>query len=102
MKRIIDGKTYNTETATLVCEWSEGYLNDHKMYQEGIYITKNGRWFRAGAGGPASMYARQVDNSYIGGNGIFPMTEEEVMHYLETRNQVEALETHFAHRIEEA
>jgi len=116
MKRIIDGRTYNTETATLVCERkrkcitssssignlrinAEGYLTDLNMCREGIYVTKDGRWFRAGERGP---YARQVDDSYIGWDGIFPMEEEEVMHYLESRDQVEELEAHFAHRIEEA
>ena len=103
MKRIIDGLTYNTETATKVASWSHGYRGDHGMYEESIYVTKHGRWFRSGFGGPASMYAKSVDNnSYSGGSGLFPLTEDEAMQILESYHQTDALEEHFSHRLEEA
>ena len=103
MKRIIDGLTYNTETATTVASWDHGYRGDHGMYEESIYVTKRGRWFRAGFGGPSSMYAIRVDNnSYSGGYGLFPLTENEAMRVLESYHQTAALEQHFSHRLEEA
>jgi len=102
MKRIIDGLTYNTETATLVHEWGVGYGGDFGKYDEGIYVTKSGRWFRAGSGGPASHYAVRVDNSYIGGSGLIPLTEDEALRILEDRDAIRAIETYFDHLIKEA
>jgi hypothetical protein len=102
MKRIVSGRTYNTKTATLVNEWGVGYGGDNDKYDERIYVTKSGRWFRAGSGGPASHYAVREGNAYTGGYGLIPLTEDEALSILEGRNAIEAIETHLAHRIEEA
>jgi hypothetical protein len=102
MKRIIDGLTYNTETATLVLDRGWGYGGDFGKIDEGIYVTKHGRWFRSGNGGPASVYAQRVDNAYSGGSGLIPLTEDEAMAILENDGATAALEEHFAHRVQEA
>ena len=102
MKRIINGLTYNTETATRVADWDEGYGGDFHKVTEAIYVSKKGRWFRAGSGGPASMYAIAEGNAYRGGSGLFPLTEDDAMLILEQRNQTEELATHFSHLIQEA
>ena len=79
MKKIIDGKVYNTETATCVGEWSNGYYcNDFKCESEELYQKKNGEFFLYGEGGPMSSYAEYTGNqSWSGGSSISPITSKE-------------------------
>lgn len=43
MKKVVDGKVYNTETAELVHEWSNGrYGNDFRYRGKDLYRTKKG------------------------------------------------------------
>lgn len=49
MKRIINGKTYDTDTATLVAEWDNGKFANDMFYEYGnLYITDNKQWFLTG------------------------------------------------------
>jgi predicted HicB family RNase H-like nuclease len=43
IKRVIDGKAYNTETATFL--WGNGDPNDPPDIAEGMYQTKHGAFF---------------------------------------------------------
>ena len=62
MKRIIDGKRYNTETATEICDVSAPgfYRGDFRYEDTQLYCTPRGGWFLAGEGGPMSRWARSV------------------------------------------
>ena len=104
MKRIIGGLTYNTETATEVARWgSGGSTNDFRYFDEGLYLTKKGRWFLAGHGGAITHYAESAgNNSWTGGCGLSPLTNQEAMENLERHGKIEALETYFADQIQEA
>lgn len=79
MKKIIDGKVYNTETAACVGEWSnEYYCNNFKYASEELYKKKNGEFFLYGEGGPISIYAVSTGNSsWSGGSKINPLTPKE-------------------------
>lgn len=79
MKKIIDGKVYNTETATCVGGCSNGYYcNDFKYESEELYQKKNGEFFLYGEGGPLSSYAVSTgNNSWSGSREINPMTSKE-------------------------
>lgn len=73
MKAIINGKTYNTETATELCSLpcSAQGRGDFNWHSTGLYRTKKGGFFIAGEGGPASMWSRSAgQNSYTGGSGV--------------------------------
>lgn len=85
MKKIINGKLYNTETATLIAEYSNGLgSRDFKNISEGLYRTKSGAFFLAGEGGAMTKYARKCDSSYVcGGEDIIPVNEFEVKEWLE-------------------
>ena len=49
MKRIIDGKTYNTETAEKICDTgNDEYATDFRYENSALYITKKGAYFIAG------------------------------------------------------
>ena len=103
MKRIIDGKSYNTETAQEIATWSNHYgCNDFKHCEESLYRTKKGAWFVAGEGGAMSKYAVQYGNAYGGGSCLEPITEGEAREWLESKDFVAELEEHFADSIEEA
>lgn len=103
MKKVIGGKIYDTDKATLVAEWDNGYYgNDFKRCEEALYRTKEGTWFVVGEGGPMSKYARAVGNMTGGGEGLTPLTDEEAMGWLEDKGETDALEEYFADRLEEA
>ena len=80
MKRIIDGKTYNTKTATLICDTSNEYSrSDFKFESSDLYVTKKGAYFIAGSGGALSRFARRVSDGYCGGEGIIPISREDAL-----------------------
>lgn len=84
MKKIINGKTYNTETAVKLGYRTCGTKGDFNRIEESLYRTRKGAYFTAGTGGPATGYAVQVDqNSYTGGSAISTVTEEAARSWLE-------------------
>ena len=85
MKRIIDGKTYNTDTATHICDTSNGLPDgDFQAEYSDLYVTKKGAYFLAGSGGPSSRFAREVENGWSsGGSGIIPLTKSEACDVVE-------------------
>ncbi len=96
MKRIIDGKRYDTETAEQIAEWDNGhYGSDFRSCEEALYRTKKGQYFTAGSGGPLSKYAQSCGNGTSGGEGLILLDEQEAREWCENHNCVEALEKHF-------
>ncbi len=102
MKRIIDGKMYNTETATLIHKWDNGiYGNDFRSCEESLYRTKNGNYFISGSGGPMSQYSESHGNSTSGGSRLWTLDKAQVMGWLEEHDGTEALEKYFSDAIKE-
>lgn len=99
MKKIINRKVYNTETAELIGKYWNGLrTNDfHYVYEE-LYITKKGSWFLYYSGGALSKYGE----SGSGTEGIIPLEPEEAYEWLEENDCNEAIEKYFADKIEEA
>ena len=84
MKSIINGKTYNTETATELGNYRWGAYGDFNHIDESLYRTKKGRYFLAGEGGAMTHYCRSCgDNSWCGGEGITPIEEYEAREWME-------------------
>lgn len=82
MKKIISGKKYDTETAQLVGEWSEGYRNDFSYIEEELYRKRTGEYFLLGEGGPDSRYAEQTGmSSWSEGWRIMPYTYEQAQEW---------------------
>lgn len=103
MRRIIDGKVYDTETATEVAHYWNGLAgNDFRNVSERLYITKKGNWFTAGHGGPMSKYSVSNGNSTSGGDGLEPISQEAALRWLERNDETEAIEKYFSDKIEEA
>ena len=89
MKRVIDGKRYDTATAVKIAAWDNGlYSNDFGWCEESLYRTKNGNYFLAGEGGPMSGYSQSCgNNSYSGGEGIQALTPDEALEWLENKGK---------------
>lgn len=84
MKQVIDGLTYNTETAQEVGSWDNGLgRNDFNNCSETLYKTKNGRFFLAGEGGPMTRWSQPAGNMTSGGSGIQALTPEEALIWCE-------------------
>jgi len=98
MKRIIDGKRYNTETAHRVGSVGSATINvsDFGYWEADLYRTPRGRWFLAGKGGPMTMFSRPDGGGMTsGGSGLIPISGTEAQVYLEDDRNVEALERWF-------
>lgn len=84
MKKIINGRLYNTETAKEVGEYSYGGPRDFDGYSETLYQKKTGEFFLFGEGGPNSKYSRQLSYNEIAGDArILPLTWEEARDWAE-------------------
>ena len=103
MKRILDGKRYNTETAEKIASYSNGLgKGNFRNYDETLYKTKNGNWFLSGEGGPMTKYSHPCGNMTSGGEAIIPMDPDEARRWLESHDKTDALESHFTDKIVEA
>ena len=84
MKKIIDGRMYNTETATELGDFWNGLgASDFNSLSETLYRKKNGEFFLYGEGGAMSKYSQLFGNESCGGEEIIPLTEEQAKHWAE-------------------
>ena len=84
MKKIINGKKYDTETATVVAEWSNGrnYGDLYRCY-ETLYRKQTGEFFLYGEGGAFSEYSRRTgSNEWSSGSEIIPLSEGDASEWL--------------------
>lgn len=85
MKKIINNKVYDTETAKLIGRADNkcGY-NDFNWVRESLFRKKTGEYFLLGEGGANTRYAESVgSNSWSGGWAIFPFTTERARKWAE-------------------
>ncbi|EJF08011.1 hypothetical protein [Pontibacter sp. BAB1700] len=103
MQKIINGKLYDTETATEVASyWNNLSANDFRRELEELYITKKGAWFLYGEGGPLSHYAKYSENQSWGSSEIIALTPDEAYEWCERHNKVKVIERYFSDKVEEA
>ena len=79
MKRVIGGKSYDTATATHICQTIDyGYPGDFESCDESLYRTKKGTYFIAGEGGPMSKYATSCGGGDVSsGEGMEIISKEQ-------------------------
>lgn len=89
MKKIINGKLYNTETATLIGWFYKGGTShsDFNYIEQQIYKTKKWQYFLYIWGWARTQYATRIWNSSSGGTDIELMTIESITEWLEENNQ---------------
>ena len=97
MKKIINGRLYDTDTAKELGSWAnEGNWRDFRHMEETLYRKKTGEFFLHGEGGPMTKYAQAVEqNSWSGGSRIMPMTFSEARKWAEDHLDADEYEAIF-------
>lgn len=87
MKKIINGKMYNTETAKELGTWDNGlYCNDFYWCEETLYRKRTGEYFLFGESGANGKYGEYIEGKmHRGGYGIIPCTEREAKQWAEEK-----------------
>lgn len=84
MKKIINKKLYDTDTATLVAD-EEISLRDFYRTSESLYITDNGNWFVHAESSAGGTYSTQGQGDDCGpGETIIAIDAEDVLDWAET------------------
>lgn len=96
MKKIINGKLYNTETARMIGTWCNGTdRSDLSWVEETLHQKKTGEFFFHGVGGPNTRYAQQTDDTHwSGGEAITLVGYEDARQWAEdhlTADQYQAV-----------
>lgn len=105
MKKIIDGKKYDTEKAVKIGEfWNGCNQNDFAYVSEDLYKTpRSGQYFLHGVGGARSEYAEPTGSGNVaGGEKIIPMSRDEAYAWAEKNLKAEEIEAEFSDMIEDA
>ena len=86
MRRIINGKAYDTSTATKLAVHDNGLLpNDFDYIEESLYRKRTGEFFLCGEGGARTKYGKDSGpSSRVGGAVILPVTEAEARKWVES------------------
>lgn len=96
MKKIINGKLYDTTTAR--CLGSDSYSNrrDFHYWSEELYVKRTGEYFLYGEGGPMSRYAETVgQNEWSGGEKIIPLSLDKARKWAEEHLSADEYEEAF-------
>ena len=85
MKKIINGRTFNTETATHVCDLPcTANRGDFHWHETALYRSPRGQFFVAGTGNASSMWAMPAyGGGMTGGSGILLVNENEARQHME-------------------
>lgn len=84
MKRIINGKRYDTDTAKYIAKYESDYnMGDFHYYREDLYLKKTGEFFLWGNGGGLSPYADHYGDMRGPGEKIVPLTLDEAKAWVE-------------------
>lgn len=85
MRKIIDGKVYDTETAKFLAEFESNFaVNDFNWYMENLYIKKTGEYFLYGKGNGLTSYKKSMSGGgWTSGEKIIPLSEEEAQKWAE-------------------
>ncbi|MBU2578273.1 hypothetical protein KKA69_05625 [Patescibacteria group bacterium] len=88
MKKVINGKIYDTKTADVIDEWSSHHnCGDFGHSAETLYRTKRGAFFVYGEGGPLTKWSIPVGSNGRGGSAdIEALTRDEALRWCEERN----------------
>lgn len=103
MKKIIDGKRYDTDESQLIGEKTSGHSpRDFNHYSEALYLTRKGAYFLAGEGGPLTKYGVQIGNDIACGSAIFPFSKQEAFGWAQENLMPEEVEAGFPADIDDA
>lgn len=95
MKKIINGRKYDTSTAEEVAESSHSYKSEYDYYEETLYRKRTGEYFLYGYGHGDSKYAKQVCGDFGPGSDIIPLSYEQARAWAERELSVDEYESAF-------
>ncbi|MGI6590339.1 MAG: hypothetical protein ACOX1O_01805 [Eggerthellaceae bacterium] len=96
MRKIVNNKVYDTETARKVGEWANSdYVTDFDWYSEELYQKKTGEYFVYGEGNARSPYAEHSGGEWVGGEAITPVSLEQARDWAESHLDAEDYEREF-------
>lgn len=103
MKKIINNRLYDTDSAKLVGHWDNGrYGRDLDRCAEDLYRKRTGEFFLHGDGGARSKYAvSNGNNNWSGGEQIIPLSYEAAREWAEEHLTSDAYETVFGPVVED-
>lgn len=82
MKKIINNKVYDTNTAQKLGEWDNGHCTNEFAYcAETLYRKRTGEYFLFGEGHAMSKYASHSGNNSGWGEKIIPLSYEEAQQW---------------------
>lgn len=87
MRKILNEKAYDTDTATLLGQWkTPGFsVTDHWFARESLYRTPRGNFFLHGEGGGFTEWRGKTGNLRSFGEGILPLSPEEARAWAEKK-----------------
>ena len=84
MKKIINGKLYNTDTARQIGSWDNNITDRLYWVSETLYQKQRGEFFLHGEGGPGSKYAEPSgQGSWSSGEKIIPLSYDAAQAWAE-------------------
>lgn len=96
MKKIINGKVYDTDKARCIGGISRNLSDSLYGWSEDLYVKRTGEYFLHGDGGPSSKYGRQTGvNSWSGSSEIKPLTYAEARSWAQANLDPEEFEQAF-------
>ena len=97
MKKIINGKKYDTETAKEIGCWDNDHpRNDFHFFEETLYQKRTGEFFIFGSGNAASKYSRSCgQNEWCGDSRIIPLEYENAWRWAEEHLDADTYEAAF-------
>lgn len=102
MKKIINGKVYNTSTATKRASYNNGLYGEFGYLSETLYLKKTGEFFLHGEGGPMTKYATTVgQNNWSGGEAIIPLSYQAAREWGEEHLSGDEYESIFGEVVED-
>ena len=86
MRKVIDGKVYDTKTATNIAIWEPNPDTGNFHYIcETLCRTRKGKYFVHGCGHGFTKWAWSDGRNSGMGEGIEPLTDDEALHWCEKR-----------------
>lgn len=95
MKRIINGRRYDTDTAKLAGGYKTGFIGDLDWRSEQLFRKSTGEFFLAGRGGAKTRWASRTIDGFSSGGGILPLTFDEAREWAEEHLSVKDVENLF-------
>lgn len=84
MKKVINGKLYNTDTAADLAVYEANATDSLNYYSERLYRKRTGEYFIHGEGGARTRYAAATSDGWSrGGEVIFPLSVDEARAWAE-------------------